>query len=229
MVMMRLPVWLLAPCLGTLLAGCSDSAADAASTDAPVVVEQGPALDAPGTTPPPKDPSTTSAAIDSVAEGLDGMTAEDFPVVDVTPEAPDGEIPVPWSDLSLEGLPVEDILDRLIFPDEYEEGEFEFPERITSLEDKEVAIVGYMIPLDWEGDNLTSFMLVRDFAGCCFGGQAQPDEWIEVIMDGDAAPYIPWVPVTVTGTFHIEAIEDELSGIATGCFRLEGKSVGEEV
>lgn len=212
------------------LAGCSDPAGAAtAEVQEPVVIEQGPAFTDPGTTPPPKDESSTGAAISSVAEGLDGMTAEDFPVVDVTPEAPDGEIPVPWSDLSMEGLPVEDILDRLIFPDEYEEGEFEFPERISGLEGKEVAVVGYMIPLDWEGDNLTSFMLVRDFAGCCFGGQAQPDEWIEVIMDGDAAPYIPWVPVTVTGTFHIEAIEDELSGIATGCFRMEGNSVGEEV
>ena len=58
-------------------------------------------------------------------------------------------------------------------------------------------------------------MLVRDLMGCCFGGAPQPDEWISVRMEEGGADYYPYIPVVVTGTLRVEAIEDE-AGYAAG-------------
>ena len=71
------------------------------------------------------------------------------------------------------------------------------------------------------------FMLVRDLLGCCFGGAPQPDEWMEVVMEGEGADYFPYIPVLVTGTLSVEGIEDE-AGYAAGCFVLSGTSVTKE-
>ena len=123
---------------------------------------------------------------------------------------------------------MEDILDSLLYPEEYKEGEFDFPDRIKRNDGEVVSIVGYMIPLEWKETTVPEFMLVRDLLGCCFGGSPQPDEWISVIMEGKGAEYFPYIPVIVTGTFKIEGIEDE-AGYAAGCFHLSGTSVTKEL
>ena len=111
--------------------------------------------------------------------------------------------------------------------DAYVTDEFNFPERIAELDEQEIAIVGYMIPLEWEDTKVPEFMLVRDLLGCCFGGAPQPDEWMEVVMEGEGADYFPYIPVLVTGTLSVEGIEDE-AGYAAGCFVLSGTSVTKE-
>lgn len=136
----------------------------------------------------------------------------------------DGVTPITWSVLNMQDLAMEDILDALLYPDEYEDGEFVMPERIQQHHGQKISIVGYMIPIEWKKKVVPEFMLVRDLMGCCFGGAPQPDEWISVRMAEGGADYYPYIPVVVTGTLRVEAIEDE-AGYAAGCFHITGDSV----
>ncbi len=220
------------------LAACGDDGAAAGeapgdNTTAPSsdpVVERGLPLDAPVAEEPKAVSGTPAGAIDAVAAGLIGVDAAGLGKIDAsrTGEVVDGVTAISWSDLSMQDIAMEDILDSLLYPEEYDEGEFEFPDRIKRNDGKVVSIVGYMIPLEWKETTVPEFMLVRDLLGCCFGGSPQPDEWINVIMEGKGAEYYPYIPVIVTGTFKIEGIEDE-AGYAAGCFHLSGTSVTKEL
>jgi len=217
------------------LAACGDAAGDAGgdkteSPSANPVIQRGMPLDAPLVEEPEAVSGTPSGAIDAVAAGLDGVDASGLGKIDSsrTSEVVDGVTAVSWSDLSMQDIAMEDILDSLLYPEEYEDGEFEFPDRILRNDGEVVSIVGYMIPLEWKETTVPEFMLVRDLLGCCFGGSPQPDEWISVIMEGKGAEYFPYIPVIVTGTFKIEGIEDE-AGYAAGCFHLSGTSVTKEL
>lgn len=135
---------------------------------------------------------------------------------------------IAWRDLSMEGEAIEDILDKLLYPDQYGADEYNLPDYISELDGQEVGIVGYQIPLEWEGTTVPEFMLVGDLLGCCFGGAPMPDEWINVKMKGLGSEYYPYIPVIVTGTLRVEGIEDE-AGYAAGCYHIDGVEVKKEL
>lgn len=140
----------------------------------------------------------------------------------------DGYWIISWADLSLEGIDKDLLLDALVYPEEYDEGEaIEFPERIQALDGEKVALTGYMIAVTWDDDRVKNFMLVRDLMACCFGGSPEPDEWVDVTMVDKGSPYIQFVPVVTRGTFHIQGLSDP-AGYATGAFRMDGVDTREE-
>lgn len=162
------------------------------------------------------------APVEAVSAG--GETAPSAP-----PAAEDGErISIKFRDLSLDELDdvqLEDLLDALLYPDEYEDADRVFPAQVQALDAKEVALEGYMIPVVWEETEVVEFMLVRDLLACCFGGAPQPDEWVSVKMPaGQGSEYFSFVPIVVQGVFHISALEDE-AGYAAGCYRMDGEKV----
>ncbi len=214
-----------------LLTGCGGTAQPTQEGAGQPAVERGTPLDAPIPELAITDPGAVAAgAISKVAEGLEGQDLGGMGMIDARRKgtAVEGVTAVSWSDLSMQDIEMEDILDSLLYPEEYEEGEFTFPDRIQRNDGEVVSIVGYMIPLEWKETRVPEFMLVRDLLGCCFGGSPQPDEWINVIMEGEGADYFPYIPVIVTGKFKIEGIEDE-AGYAAGCFHLAGTSVSKEL
>lgn len=237
----------LAAVLALLLAACSESTTSEpnAGGSGPPRIERGAPLtqvpdpEEPGPLEPGGDelggetPGKRAGAVDDVAAGLasGGVDLESIGAIDGAKkgsrELPEGVTPISWMDLSMQDLPMEDLLDALLYPEEYGEGEFEFPERIRRHDGERIAIVGYMIPLVWEETAVPEFMLVRDLLGCCFGGSPQPDEWISVVMEDEGAEYYPYIPVVVIGTLKIEGIEDE-AGYAAGCFHVSGESVEKE-
>lgn len=153
--------------------------------------------------------------------GIDDLGAGGF-------EVEEGVRAIAWRDLSMEGEAIEDILDKMLYPDQYGADEYNLPDYITELDGQEVALVGYQIPLEWEGTTVPEFMLVGDLLGCCFGGAPMPDEWINVKMKGKGSEYYPYIPVIVTGTLRVEGIEDE-AGYAAGCYHIDGVEVKKEL
>ena len=122
---------------------------------------------------------------------------------------------------ALDDFEFEEVMDALM------EGDLRFPQEIQDLAGRDVTIVGYMIPVEWQRTQVTEFMLVRDLLACCFGGAPQPDEWIHVTMaEGKGAHYFPFVPVAVEGKLRITGIADR-DGYAQGCYRLEGETAKE--
>lgn len=158
--------------------------------------------------------------------GITNVTGIDDLGADLAVE--EGTRAIAWRDVAIESDDVEDILDKLLYPDQYEEGEFNLPDHVQALDGETVAIVGYQIPLEWEGTTVPEFMLVGDLLGCCFGGAPRPDEWINVKMKGKGAEYFPYIPVIVTGTLRIEGIEDD-AGYAAGCYHIDAESCEKEL
>ncbi|MCA8980969.1 MAG: DUF3299 domain-containing protein [Planctomycetes bacterium] len=169
-----------------------------------------------------------AGAADAPEEGAEQEEAEAPERKPLEPDA-EGVYHLAFSDLSLEGEDVDNIIDYLLFPDEFEEGEgFEFPEHLKALDGKEITISGYMIPGRIRKNMVKDFMLVRDLAGCCFGGAPNPDEWIDVVMEGDAeAEYLRYLPIKVRGKLSLIGEQDQ-EGYAVGVYRMKATWAGEE-
>ena len=188
--------------LTLLLTGCCTDAPESAEQEPKASMgtfERGAALDGGLAALPPGTPN------------LPVMPAAEPEVPAATEKGlPDGVQAISFQSLSLLDADVDGLLDLIFNPVE-EDGqetktEFEFPESAQALNGKRVAIVGYMIPLDWvQGeDRITSFMLVRDFAQCCFGGMPRPDEWIDVITPiGESAGFYAYRPIRVIGKLKV--------------------------
>jgi hypothetical protein len=89
------------------------------------------------------------------------------------------------------------------------------PEKIRALNGKDISVRGFMFPLESDGERLTTFMLVKDQVGCCFGGTPKVNHWIYVQMAEDKkADYVDSVPVTVYGKMSIgETTIEEMKGL----------------
>jgi len=181
--------------------------------------------------PEPEDGEANAAEVATEVATEESAAAEEGAAPAPKPLEPDeeGVYHLAFSDLSLEGEDVDNIIDYLLFPDEFEEGEgFEFPEHLKALDGKEITISGYMIPGRIRKNMVKDFMLVRDLAGCCFGGAPNPDEWIDVVMVGDAqAEYLRYLPIKVKGTLTLIGEQDQ-EGYAVGVYRMKATWAGEE-
>ncbi len=101
------------------------------------------------------------------------------------------------------------------------------PALLRDLDGETISIRGYMSPLEFEDDRVTSFVLSRNLPGCCFGVLPQPDEWVEVdvLMKG-GVDYLPFGSVVVTGRLEVGEEFDEY-GYVTSVYRLQAESVEE--
>lgn len=80
-----------------------------------------------------------------------------------------------------------------------------FPDGLRPFATKVVAVEGFMLATDFDGQTLKRFMLSRFPAGCCFGGTPVLDEWIDVSLapDGGAPSDTYSAQVRVVGTLDI--------------------------
>lgn len=182
----------------------------------------------------PQDAATDDQAPQETASGAamdapDAATPSSDAQEALGPAADEATIVLTFLDLLLDDETKEDLLDALIYPDEYTDEERAFPPDIARLDGKHVSVTGYMIPTLWNETKVTEFMLVGDLLACCFGGAPEPDEWLSAVCeDGFEAEYYPFVPVIVTGTFKIEGIEDD-AGYAAGAYHMIVDSVEKEL
>lgn len=101
----------------------------------------------------------------------------------------------------------------------------EFPEAVRQLDGLEVALDGYMVPVDFEDRMVTSFILSRYLPGCCFGVMPMMDEWVEVeVATEEGVEYLPYQIVRVVGTFEVGELLDDY-GYVRSIYRLRAKEV----
>ena len=88
-------------------------------------------------------------------------------------------------------------------------GAFEYKDKMTLPGDvtrwngKLVRATGFMNPTS-QARNLTSFLLVKDRASCCFGKRPQINHYIEVKLRPGAQADFSSDPVTIQGTLKVE-------------------------
>ena len=93
--------------------------------------------------------------------------------------------------------------------------EAQIPAGIKSLNEKSVAVTGFMLPLHSSGDLATDFLLLRNQSACCYGVMPKVNEWVIVRTTGKGVKVTMDIPVTVLGTLHVGEMREngELSGI----------------
>jgi len=86
------------------------------------------------------------------------------------------------------------------------------PAEVRRLDETEVAVVGYLMPLAGTPEAMTKFLLVRNMQICCYAVVPQLNEWIYVEADaGRKIRYIRDVPVLVRGKLGVkESVESDL-------------------
>lgn len=100
----------------------------------------------------------------------------------------------------------------------------QIPAKIQKLNDKKIAIKGFMIPLRNEGEDVVELVLVRNQNACCFGIVPAMNEWIHITMaPGKVAPYAIDIPITVFG--KLEVGETYENGLLMSIYRMQSDRV----
>ena len=166
--------------------------------------------------PPAPPPAIPRAAAENPAHGVKASAPADLPA---------GTRYIAFDDVSWpEYEPPE-----LRAVDEEQLALSDFPERIQALNGVRAAFDGYMVPVDFSNRKVTSFILSRYVAGCCFGAMPRLDEWVEVQVGIEGGvDYIPFQAVRVTGPFEVGEVLDDY-GYVRSLYRMKAESVEDQL
>ena len=99
-------------------------------------------------------------------------------------------------------------------------GDEQIPEPIMALNEKRVAVTGFMLPVKMVEGRVMEFLLVKDQMMCCYGVMPKTNEWIVVKMSRNGLPPSMDVPVSIEGKLKVGEMYD--NGYLTGIYLLEG-------
>jgi hypothetical protein len=99
----------------------------------------------------------------------------------------------------------------------------QIPDGIKALNDKEVAVKGYMLPMNYRAGLASDFLILRNQSLCCYGVLPRITEWVSVRMVGKGVKPIMDQPVTVCGTFHVGDVREH--GSLVGIYRLDAEEL----
>tara|TARA_A100001037_G_scaffold29598_1_gene23434 strand:+ start:583 stop:1110 length:528 start_codon:yes stop_codon:yes gene_type:complete len=100
----------------------------------------------------------------------------------------------------------------------------QIPKTVTELNNKKIAITGFMLPLRVENGKITEFLVMRDQSACCFGAVPKINEWISVRMPkGKGVKPMMDVKVTFFGVLKVgEVLEN---GYLVGIYEMDGHKI----
>lgn len=96
----------------------------------------------------------------------------------------------------------------------------QIPAAIKALNQRKVAVTGFMLPVKMEEGLVKEFLLVKDAMMCCYGVMPKPNEWIVVKMVGKGVKPLMDVPVSFEGKLQVGEMYE--NGYLTGLYLLEG-------
>jgi len=99
----------------------------------------------------------------------------------------------------------------------------QIPDGIKALNEKEVSVRGFMLPLNFRGGLATDFLILRNQSMCCYGIPPKITEWVNVRMIGTGVKPIMDQPVTVCGVFHVGDVRER--GDLVGIYRLDAEKL----
>ena len=99
----------------------------------------------------------------------------------------------------------------------------QIPDWIKALNDKEVSVRGYMLPMNFHQGLATDFLILRNQSMCCYGIPPKINEWVSVRMIGKGVKPIMDEPVTVCGIFHVGDVRER--GELVGIYRLDAEKL----
>ena len=115
-------------------------------------------------------------------------------------------------------------LGGVALPDENGWRSSTIPPEVAELNSRQVALVGFMIPLTFEGSQVKSFLLVKDQMMCCYGVTTTVKEWVFVKLEDPVESRMD-TPIKVRGTLYTSP--DIVDGELLSLYRMRGESVKE--
>jgi hypothetical protein len=97
------------------------------------------------------------------------------------------------------------------------------PEKVRALEGREVSVEGFMIPMVYEKDKVTEFLLARDPMGCCYSTVPLMDQFVKVRVKSPGVKEMIYYPAHARGILHVGA--ERQDGVLTSIYRMDGLSV----
>lgn len=93
------------------------------------------------------------------------------------------------------------------------------PAAVKALHGKQVALDGFMLPLDLTPEGVSVFMLNASIDLCYFGAPVRMNEWVLVKMKAGKRAKFTHLSTTVKGRFEVG--EETRNGRVTSLYRLE--------
>ena len=80
------------------------------------------------------------------------------------------------------------------------------PQSIKALDNQLVSVIGFVLPVETDGERIDSFLLLRDLQMCCYGTLPELNEWVYVEVPDylKAKNLISDTPIKVWGTLQVE-------------------------
>jgi len=97
------------------------------------------------------------------------------------------------------------------------------PASVKTLDEKQVAARGFMLPTKVESGLVTEFVLLKSQMGCCYGMAPGINEWIDVRTSGKGVKPLMDDLITVYGTLHVKDVWE--SGYLTGIYKMDCERV----
>ncbi len=194
-------------------AGCQSQPSPPQAASTPL---RGPAIDAPAASPTPLsnpsgDPSNPRAL--KVAP-TDPAERAALAVEAPAPAVRDGFSSVTFSQLS--DFVYQADMNGKLTP------ESTLPQEVSALDDTNVALSGFLVPIEFQGDKVSSLILVRNQLLCCFGEEPKLNEWVFVNADPPVDAVME-VPVTLYGKFY--ASPDREEGQIISLYRMQAEDM----
>jgi len=98
--------------------------------------------------------------------------------------------------------------------------EEQIPKPILALNNKPIALKGFMLPLKVEGGLVTELLIMKDQSMCCFGLTPQIHEWVSVKMVDQGVKPMMDEPVTLFGTLKVGEMRE--NGYLVGIYSMDG-------
>ena len=100
------------------------------------------------------------------------------------------------------------------------------PETVRALNQKKVALKGFMLPLKVEGGLVTEMLVMKDQSMCCYGTVPKIHEWVSVKMSEKGVKPLMDQAVTLMGKLHVGEMRE--NGYLTGIYRMDGEKMAAE-
>ena len=97
------------------------------------------------------------------------------------------------------------------------------PKSVQALDNRFVAIRGFLLPLRMNNGLAIEFLLMRNQNMCCFGSVPKVNEWICVQPAGEGVKPAMDQPITVLGKLRVGEIRE--NGYLVGIYRIDGAKV----
>jgi hypothetical protein len=97
------------------------------------------------------------------------------------------------------------------------------PPKVKALDQKRVALKGFMLPLKVEGGLVTELLIMKDQSMCCYGTVPKIHEWVSVKMAEKGVKPLMDQAVTLHGKLFVGEMRE--NGYLTGIYRMDGEKL----